>query len=186
MQIKCELRKLLRLKRKAIEEKEAKDKKIGAFLQCNDHYIKSDLVLFYACLSDEINIDSCIVDALSYGKKVALPSCINECGDMNFYYIKSLDDLNNGYFGIREPNIDKCELVTDFDNCVCIVPALSYDARGYRLGYGKGYYDRFLQKNNCITIGLCYSELIVDELPTDEYDIPVDYIITQNGCIAVA
>lgn len=146
MQIKSELRKTLKAKRINIEKKADKDDFIRENLICSDLYLDAKTVLFYCAIEGEINIDDCISDALMLGKKAALPVCMNENGDMKFYYINSFEDLNTGFFGIREPDIQKCQEVTDFTDAVCIVPAIAYDKKGYRLGYGKGYYDRFLQK----------------------------------------
>lgn len=185
MQIKSERRKELKKKRKLIEKKNEKDAFIRENLICSDFYLDAKMVLLYAALDDEINVDECITDALMLSKQVALPVCINDKGDMKFYYIKSMSDLNTGFFGVREPDVHKCKEVTDFSDSICIVPGIAYDKRGYRLGYGKGYYDRFMQKSTSLFIGLCYNELVDDELPIGEYDIPVKYIITENGFIAV-
>lgn len=185
MQIKSELRKELKKKRKLIDRKNEKDAFIRENLICSDFYLDAKTVLFYAALDDEINVDECIADAFMLGKQVALPVCINDKGDMKFYYINSISDLNTGFFGVREPVVHKCKEVTDFNDSICIVPGIAYDKRGYRLGYGKGYYDRFMQKSTSLFIGVCYNELVDDELPIGEYDIPVKYIITENGFIAV-
>lgn len=185
MQIKKELRKELKKKRKEIDKKNDKDAFIRENLICSDFYLDANTILLYAALDDEINVDECIEDALMLGKQVALPVCTNDKGEMKFYYINSMSDLKSGFFGVREPDIDKCKEVTDFNSSICIVPGIAYDKRGYRLGYGKGYYDRFMQKSTSLFIGLCYNELIDDELPIEEYDIPVKYIITENGFIAV-
>lgn len=81
----------------------------------------------------------------------------------------------------REPDVNKCKEVDDFSKSICIVPAIAYDKFGYRLGYGKGYYDRFLSAYHGICIGVQYDELVCEKLFIDKYDVPVDYIITQNG-----
>lgn len=185
MQIKNELRKELKKKRKLIDKKSEKDAFIRENLICSDFYLDTKTVLLYAALDDEINVDECITDALMLGKQVALPVCINEKGDMKFYYIKSMSDLNTGFFGVREPDVSKCKEATDFSDSICIVPGIAYDKCGYRLGYGKGYYDRFMQNSTSLFIGLCYNELVADELPIGEYDVPVKYIITENGFMAV-
>ncbi len=185
MSLKQNLRKQLRQKRRNIKSKSSFDRIICENLICCDEYLNAKTVLFYAALDEEINIDSCIHDALLLGKAVALPVCMDSDGNMEFYYIHSLDELKSGTFGVREPDISKCTPVTEFSSSICIVPAISYDKRGYRLGYGKGYYDKFLEKINIISVGLCYNELIVDELPNDEYDIPVNCIISQNGIYRV-
>ncbi|MBO5495696.1 MAG: 5-formyltetrahydrofolate cyclo-ligase, partial [Eubacterium sp.] len=72
-----------------------------------------------------------------------------------------------------------CERVTDFEGSLCVVPAVCYDNKGFRLGYGRGYYDRFLKNYISKSVGLCYNELLVDDLPVEEYDIPVGSVITD-------
>lgn len=183
MSVKKQLRKELKLKRKAIINKPDKDKAVCRnLLNCNE-YRQADTVLFYAALDDEINIDECIRKAIDDGKKAALPVCIDNFGYMEFYYINSLKDIKEGSFGVREPEISNSVKVTDFENSICLVPAIAYDRLGYRLGYGKGYYDRFLENYAFISIGLCYNELVVEKLPADKYDVPVDKIITENDII---
>ncbi|MGN1122771.1 MAG: 5-formyltetrahydrofolate cyclo-ligase [Eubacterium sp.] len=185
MQVKSELRKSFKELRKSIDNKSCADKLICDNLLNSELYSKADTVLFYAALEDEINTDYAMLCALNAGKRIALPRCINSFGEMEFYYIQSLDDLICGHFNVREPDINKCSRVTDFSNSICIVPAVSFDKNGYRLGYGKGYYDRFLKKYTSLSIGLCYNKLITDELPIGEFDVPVNYIISENGLIAV-
>lgn len=185
MHTKHSLRRELKLSRRNIDNKKEADEIICRNLLNTDFYKNADTVLFYAALDDEINIDECIKTALLQGKKVALPVCLDDNGNMKFYYITSLNDIKKGFFSVREPDTDICKEVTDFNGSICIVPAISYDKKGYRLGYGKGYYDRFLKKFTFISIGLCYNELIMDALPTDEYDISVDYIITQDTIFCV-
>ncbi len=185
MLLKNQLRNELQLKRKAIVNKNEKDKAVCRKLLNSIDYKQADIILFYAALADEINIDECITKAISDGKKAALPVCIDDAGNMEFYYINSLDNIKIGSFGVREPDILNSAKVTEFDNSLCIVPAIAYDRSGCRLGYGKGYYDRFLGKYDFISIGLCYNELVVEKLPTDKFDIPVDKIITENGFLLI-
>lgn len=179
------LRKELKVLRKNISVKSETDRKICKNLIDFEPYRNADTILFYAALEDEINIDRCIEHALSNGKKVALPVCIDNRGNMEYYYINSLSDIKTGFYGVREPDTVMCSRVKDFSNSLCVVPGIAYDKKGYRLGYGKGYYDRFLKKFTFISVGLCYNELVMETLPTGEYDVPVDYIITQNGIINI-
>ena len=186
MQIKNELRKELSEKRRCIISKSHRDNIICQNLMCSDLYLNAKQVLLYAALDDEINIDECIIDALNLGKKVALPRCINNCGDMEFYYINSLNDLKSGHFGVREPEINSNNVVNPLNlyDAICIVPAIAYDKSGYRLGYGKGYYDRFLKKSTALSVGVCYNDLVRDKLPINEFDIAVDYLVTENGLVS--
>lgn len=185
MQIKERLRKELKSERKNINNKAASDAEICRNLIDCDVYKNAKTVLFYAALDDEINIDFCIENAISQGKKTALPVCTDKNGNMKFYYIDNFTDLKTGFFNLREPDTKICCEVTDFSGSICIVPALAYDRQGFRLGYGKGYYDRFLQNFSFISVGLCYNELVQNSLPIGEYDVPVNYIITQDGVFSV-
>jgi 5-formyltetrahydrofolate cyclo-ligase len=114
-------------------------------------------------------------------KRVALPRCEGD-GKMNFYYINSVNDLKKGAYGIQEPN-EKCALFEGRDSALCIVPALSYDKHGHRLGYGGGYYDRFLSKFSGKTVGICYEENICDSLMHGKYDRPVTLIVTEKRIV---
>lgn len=183
MQIKRELRKQIREQRKSIADKFARDSAISDILFKSSLYLDADTILCYVSLSEEISTDKIIERAFEDGKNVAVPYCTDDAGHMDFYYIKSFDELKKGSFNVREPDINKCKRVEDFKNSIIIVPALCFDKKGYRLGYGKGYYDRFLQKYPFISIGLCYNSLIKKRIPTDEYDQSVDYIITESNII---
>ena len=120
MSIKNELRKKYKQARKNISEKRSKDKLINEFL-CNMECYKScDMVLFYAALDDEVNLDLSIKASLDYGKKVALPVCIDNNGKMQYYYIRSLDDVKIGAFGVREPDVNFCTLVDDYTDAIVL------------------------------------------------------------------
>ncbi|MCM1285563.1 MAG: 5-formyltetrahydrofolate cyclo-ligase [Acetobacter sp.] len=183
MSVKSDLRKKLISKRKNIKSKTEKDNNICNNLLNSKIYIECKQILIFASLSDEINTDFLIKQSLNEQKKVALPKCLDSNGNMEFFYIDSISDLKCGAFNVREPVPDNSTLVTDFSCALCVVPALSYDKNGFRIGYGKGYYDRFLEKFSSISVGLCYNELISDEIPADKYDLPVDYIVTEDGII---
>lgn len=183
MSVKNELRKDLLSKRKNFHSIELDESVAKNLINCI-LFEKANTILLYASLNDEISTDFLIEYSLSQGKQVALPVCLDKNGNMDFYYISSFDDLVTGYFSVREPDINKCSVVTDFSNSICIVPAVSYDEKGYRLGYGKGYYDRFLQKYSSISVGLCYNELIEKELPVNSFDVPVNYVVTQDRVIS--
>lgn len=183
MQIKAELRKKFKELRKELLDKENKDKSICQNFLNSNIYKNANQILCYAALSEEINTDEIIVKALEDKKLVALPVCADLNGNMDFYYINSLSDVKTGSFGIREPDVELCAKVIDFENAVCIVPALSFDKNGYRLGYGKGYYDRFLEKFASISAGMCYNNLLSNQLPVDKYDRHVDYIFSENEII---
>ncbi|MCI5734224.1 MAG: 5-formyltetrahydrofolate cyclo-ligase, partial [Tenericutes bacterium] len=108
-------------------------------------------------------------------KRVAVPKIENN--NMNFYYIKSLEELKSGYFGILEPVSNN--LVTDFSNCVCITPGICFDLNGNRIGYGKGFYDKFFNEVDIYKIGLCYKKCLVRKIGVNNFDKRVEKVITD-------
>lgn len=178
-QDKKALRKYIKEQRSKTENKAFLDDKICRKFLSTELYKNAKTVLAYCSLPDEINTDIIIKTALSDGKRVAVPYCIDNMGNMTFYYINSFDDLHIGSFGVREPDINECEEVIDFDGAVIVLPGLCFDENNYRLGYGKGYYDRFLKKHSLISVGLCYNNLILKKVPTDIYDKRADFVITE-------
>ena len=137
-------------------------------------------VLLYCAKPVEIDTKLLIERASKLGKTVAVPRCVPGTREMDLYIITSYDDLEVGAFGVLEPIPEKCRKLTDFTSSVCIVPALVYDKQGFRLGYGKGYYDRFLSgyKGGCI--GLAYSDWVKESLPHGKFDRKVDIIVTEK------
>ena len=180
MQIKNELRKLAKAKRKSIDNKLSKDKLIAEKLFSLKEYKECKTLITYVSLDDEVKTDDIIIHSLKAGKRVAVPFCKDNLGNMDFYLIDSLTQLSIGSFSVREPNIYECERLNSFNDSIAIVPGLIFDKNGYRIGYGKGYYDRFLSKYNGVSVGLCYDELLKDNIPIGEHDKNVDIIITQS------
>ena len=146
---------------------------------------ETEAVLCY--VSTDIAVDSReFIDSLfKMGKRVAVPRCEGDDGEMNFYYINSLAELSPGSFGVDEPDPSSCVMFSDTVESVCIVPAFMFDKRGYRLGYGKGYYDRYLSKYKGSTIGVCYSENLADELFRGKYDRAVDLVVTDKEILTI-
>ena len=89
-------------------------------------------------------------------------------------------ELIPGSYSIPEPAAD-CETLTDLSGSICLVPGLVFDNEGYRVGYGKGYYDRFLSRYPFTKIGIVYSDLILDKVPRGRFDRRVDILVTERG-----
>ena len=159
--------------------KRSLDVEIASRFLCSFEYMTADKLLIYVAKDNEVETRDIIHAALTLNKSVAVPKCEAE-GVMNFYLINSMDDLKKGYMGIMEPDSEKCKKLTDFDKAVCVVPGYTFDPRGNRLGYGGGYYDRFLAKHRVKTAGLCYSSFIKWDIPCEVHDIPVDIIVTDR------
>lgn len=125
----------------------------------------------------EVDTHRLIESLLLMGKVVACP--IIDKGNMHFIEIKNLDDLEPGHFGIMEPKLGRYMDPKDFD-CI-FIPMLAYNDDYYRIGYGKGYYDRFLSQSTGIKIGLAYSIQYTDIKFQDDNDIAFDILITEKG-----
>ena len=98
---------------------------------------------------------------------------------MEFHYISSFDDLERGAFNVLEPK-EELEIVTDYSDTLMVVPALSLDSFGYRLGYGGGYYDRYLARYDFDTVGICYAEDYMYRMLHGRYDCPLGLIVTDR------
>ncbi len=187
---KNNLRKIYYAKREALapDEKERRDKRIcNTFLNLVSYrYAKT--ILLYHPLFGEVDTRPIITRALADKKAVALPRCNPEKrGLMDFYYIQSEDDLELGLHGIMEPRTDLPKFDPDASHTgvLMAVPALSYDKMGFRLGYGRGYYDRYLEHREFTTAGLIYSDFMEPNLPRSKYDLPVHFIITEKGVLFI-
>lgn len=157
------------------------DNQIFSRLIDMEAYKKSKLVLAYVSTEIEVDTIKFIEYALNDNKTVAVPRCVEGTRDMEFYVIKSIEDLESGSFSVLEPVLEKCRKLDIFENAFCIVPALVYDSYGYRLGYGKGYYDRFLSAHkNMFLVGIGYCCCMVTKLIHGHFDVAVNMIVTEK------
>ncbi len=163
--------------------KKIHDKLIIEKLFTLDEYKKCNTLFMYMSKPDEINTYELFEKALLDKKIVALPRCIEEKKELQFFMVNSLSDLEKGKFKLMEPIKTKCLPISSGENDLCIVPGIIFDMSGYRLGYGGGYYDRFLTRFKGKTVGLCYDDFIMSTLPRDKFDMNVDAIITENRVI---
>ena len=178
-QTKKSLRALYKDIRAGVNDRNSKNDNISDFVLSSKEYQNADSVFAYWSVGSEVGTVKIIEKALSDGKRVALPKCTDRDGNMSFYYIDALSSLVDGMYGIKEPSTES--YADDFTELsLCLVPALSFDKSGFRLGYGKGYYDRFLSDFIGVTMGLCYEECLCEALPRDCYDKKVNYIITND------
>lgn len=164
----------------SIESKCLLDSALFSNIASHPEFLNAKTVLCYYPVKSEPNILPLIRHALLKGKKVAFPISHPESSTLTFHVVDSLSDLSVGTYDIPEPPTD-AQQVCDFRNSICIVPALAYDGKGNRLGYGRGYYDRFLKDFDGVSVLPIYSLLFSDLLPTDENDQKVDIIITEEG-----
>ncbi len=184
---KKELRKEAKTYRKSLSEGERLDKSNAIIrnLKALKEFQKAEVILMYASLADEVETLSLIGELAEEGKKsVCCP--VTQGDEMEFYKILSVDDLKEGNFHVLEPEPlaeRRLELQKDVHYCM-LMPGLMFDKMGNRLGYGKGYYDKYLarlpENMNLTTIALSYEEMIKDIIPAEETDWRVDYVVTEN------
>jgi 5-formyltetrahydrofolate cyclo-ligase len=167
--------------RQAFSEQEKKqlDLELQSRFLALPEYYAATVVFAYVAKTEEIETRGIINAALANNKLVAVPKCSAD-GNLEFYYISGLHQLAPGGFGVLEPKTDVCKKVEDYSGGICAVPGLAFSTEGCRLGYGKGYYDRFLKMFDGVKVGLAASSCIGLKLPTEEHDIPVDIIITEK------
>lgn len=186
---KDEIRKVMKMMRNELSESYVieKSKLISDNLFSLTILKNASVILAYYSFNKEVCTHGIIEELLSLDKKVALPVCIKSKDKFVISCITSLQDLKLGSLGIMEPDPEKLELVKPEDINVVLVPGIAFDRKGNRLGYGKGYYDRFLAEldSSKIKVGICFDFQIIDELPTDCFDVPVDCIVTEFGVIDI-
>ncbi len=177
---KTKLRIRYREIRKCVTSRKEKESRISDLLLESDFYKSSSSVFLYSACGSEISTDLIFRQALKDGKKVAFPYCKDKEGDMEFYFVSHPQNLKSGTFGIKEPIINESRKAYHDEKSICIVPALCFDRKGGRLGYGKGYYDRFLNGFKGYSVGICFEECITDSLMLDEHDKKVNCLISDK------
>lgn len=179
------LRKALLEKRKALhnEKKIKSDSLIAERFLSSNFYKQCKTLLIYCSTPIEVDTFKVIESALRDGKNVAAPVCTDFGGRMDFYLFDDVSQLVTAHFDILAPLPCEENLVVDFTDALCVVPALSFDGSGNRLGYGKGYYDRFLTRTDVLSVGFCYEDFLCEKLPTDSFDKTVDYLVCENSVI---
>lgn len=171
----------------AKDEVKEKSKKITDTLKKIPVYKTSKTIMIYLNFGNEIDSSEIIKDCIDSGKTVVLPYCNHTDKSITPTKIKSMDiDLTINKMGYGQPSEDSLDPVDNSEIDLIILPGLAFDRKGFRVGFGAGYYDRFLGKMNyeATTIGLAYDYQIVDSfIKMESYDIPVDYVLTEERII---
>lgn len=144
----------------------------------SDQYKNASVIMAFYGVGSEPDTVPLLNRILMDGKRLCLPLTYAG-GIMDARLITSLGELKTGRYGIPEPS-DELPLVSADEIDLILVPGLSFDLSGYRMGHGAGYYDRYLSGFRGHTIGLCFESRLSDSIPRDEYDLPVDFIATES------
>ena len=173
---KKELRSRIRQRKRAMTEEEIhrRSAELGEKFLASSAYRKAKTIYGYLPYNQEVRTVPMLEQALKDGKQVAVPKV---CGDeMKFILMEDLSRVSKGYAGIPEP-VDDGPEATD-ETALVLMPGLAFDREGHRIGYGGGFYDKFLSREpEHPTLALCYEFQMLPHVDTEEFDIPVDHVI---------
>ena len=173
---KSALRREIREKKKAmsLSEIEERSARLGELFAQTDAYRQAKSLYGYMPYNQEVRTIPILERAIRDGKRVAVPKVYGDT--MKFIYLDDLTQVANSDMGIPEPIADAP--VADDKTALVLMPGLAFDKAGHRIGYGGGFYDKFLTAEpNHPTVALCYDFQMYAHLDTEEFDIPVDMVI---------
>lgn len=177
------MRKRSRLSKEEIMEKSTEIK--NKLFQLEE-FKAANFIFSFISFEDEIYTHNIIKESLAMNKRIGVPITVDKPRKLLVSEIKDFNkELEIGYYNILAPKKEFERIVAPSVIDLVLVPGLAFDKEGYRTGYGGGYYDRFfaISNKNMVKVGLCFDLQIVTEVPKDPYDIPVDYIITEDRII---
>ena len=173
---KKELRRSIREQKRAMTEEEIvqRSEALGKLFLESEAYKNAKTIYGYLPYNQEVRTVPMLEQALRDGKKVAVPKCYGD--EMKFIFREDLSKVEKGYANIPEPIAD--EPIADDTTALVLMPGLAFDKEGHRIGYGGGFYDKFLEAEpNHPTLALCYAFQMLPHLETEAHDIPVDYVL---------
>ena len=173
---KKELRKQIRELKRAMTEEQivSSSQRLGELFLASEFYKNAKTIYGYLPYNQEVRTVPMLEQAIKDGKRVAVPKCYGD--EMRFIYMDDLSLVENGYANIPEPVAD--DPVAEDKTALVLMPGMAFTKNGDRMGYGGGFYDKFLAAEpDHPTLALCYDFQMVESLPTEEYDIPVDCVL---------
>ena len=170
------LRSQIRARKRAMTEEEivSRSEALGQLFVRSEAYRNAKTIYGYLPYNQEVRTVPMLEQALKDGKRVAVPKCYGD--EMKFLYLDDLTQVAPGYANIPEPIAD--EPVADDPTALVLMPGLAFDPQGHRIGYGGGFYDKFLSTEpEHPTLALCYEFQMLPHLETEDHDIPVDTVL---------
>lgn len=148
-------------------------------------YKNAQVIMCFVSFADEVDTHEFIKQALADGKRIVVPIAVHETKELKPSELKSFDELEPGYYNILTPKKEYIRLVSPEEIDLVLVPGVVFDHYGYRVGYGGGYYDRFLPKlrKDVKKIAIGFGLQVITRVPRESFDVPVDMIITENGLL---
>ena len=182
-ELKSSIRQILRQRKDSMKPEERLEKSRSICCHLLEQISDGETVMVYTSKEKEVNTANLITSLLERGNPVVVPIIVKEDISLRLSYLKDLSSLVPSTFGVPEPIGSEIPVTGDDVNTI-ILPMHGFDRTGRRIGYGAGYYDRFLAKNLKLRkIGIAFSCQEYENLPVDENDIPMDYIITEEGIV---
>lgn len=157
---------------------------IAQLLYQQTEWINSNTIGITISKQPEVNTRNIITEAWNQKKKIVVPKCYPKTRKMEFREITDFSQLESVYYGLLEPIEDKTRLIHKEDIDLLLVPGLGYTVEGFRLGFGGGYYDRYLQDYSGHTISLAFHSQLLEDLEVESHDIAVKKIITDKEVIS--
>ena len=171
-QLRCQIRE----KKRAMtqEQIESASARLGELFAASETYKQAKTIYGYLPYNQEVRTVPMLERALQDGKRVAVPKVFGD--EMKFIYMTDLTQVKKGYAGIPEPVSDGP--VADDPTALVLMPGLAFDKEGHRIGYGGGFYDKFLaEEPGHPTLALCYAFQMLPKIETEEFDVPVDCVL---------
>ena len=186
---KKDLRKEMLKKRSNLsaEIREEYSKTVASSLYENEDYKKAEIIMAFLSFGSELDTRYLIEDSIAKGKIVVIPVMVPETKELKISRILDYSELEIGHYNILTPKKEFLRFLDPKTIDLILVPGLIFARDGYRVGYGGGYYDRFLAgiDKRVPKIAIGFDMQLVDTVPTDHYDIPVDYILTEKQFLEI-
>ena len=182
---KKDLRRKMLIKRSKLplDKRNILSKTISGLLYETEYYKKAETIMAFINFGSEINTRYMVEDSINLGKSIVIPITIPETKELKISRLLDYSELEIGFYNILTPKKEFLRFLDPSTIDLILVPGLIFAEDGYRIGYGGGYYDRFLSKidPSVPKIGIGFDLQIQDKVPTDKYDIPVDFMLTEKG-----
>lgn len=171
----------------SLEKRNKLSKSISDLLYKTKYYKNAKTIMAFINFGSEINTRYIIENSIDLKKSIVIPITVPETKELKVSKMLNYSELEIGHYNILTPKDEFIRFVNPNTIDLVLVPGLIFDKDGYRIGYGGGYYDRFLSKldPSVPKIGICFDLQVQDTIPRNHYDIPVDFILTEKGLIKI-
>ena len=169
----------------SVAEKTTAEHRMLKFLQGWEVFRQSKIIHIFISKTDEPDTVRIIESAWKYGKTVAVPCVIPNTFELYHSQLKSFENLYSGALGVLEPSPEVRIAMTPKSFDLVIIPGVAFDIYGGRLGYGKGYYDRFLKQTGAFRLAMAFDFQVIEKVPTEKHDVQMNGILTEVGIIEV-